>query len=142
MKYSVIFFKILEIIFYIAAAYILLSTACEYRMGKHLLVKAFYAKTPYQTLFTLMQMPKDIEAKDLGKLTYIGYIGVLLSTIAAVVLFFYSIYQYCTKVSFSLTERLQLWASFCFVWGVFAIVIQMLDSFIGWLIWKFGRRIR
>ncbi len=129
--------KIIETIFYIVSVYILLSTACEYRMVKHWRIRAFYAKTPYQKLFTKMQLSKDIEQQDLGKLTYIGYIGVVLSTIGFIFLILYSVYQIGIGVSFSWTFRIQLWASCSFLWGVFSIVFQILDSFIAWIIGLF-----
>ena len=115
----------------------MLSVGCEYRQGKHLLIKAFYAKTPYQTLFTLLQSSKDIERKDLGKLTYIGYIGIVLSTIGAVCTLLYSFYQCYKKIPFSVTERFQVWVLFSGACGFLATIIQMIDSFLGWLIGLF-----
>ncbi len=129
--------KIMETVFYIVLVYVILEAACEYRMCRHWLVRAFYAKTPYQVLFTKMQCAKDIEPQDLGKLTYVGYIGVVLSTAGLIFLVLYSIYQVCRGVSFSWSFRIQLWASCSFVWGVFSVVFQMIDSLIAWIIGLF-----
>ena len=74
---------ILKLTFCLAGSYFSLSAGCEYRAyrGGHKYVKAFPAKSPYQRFFTLMQCEKDILKRDMGKLTYLGYAGVLLSTV-------------------------------------------------------------
>lgn len=128
---------LLETIFYMVCTYIILSTACEYRMGRHWLLRAFYAKTPYQMLFTKMQLSKDIKSEDLGKLTYIGYVGILLSTVGIILLILYSAYQMWMGISFSWRFRIQLWAVCSFLWGVFSILFQILDSLLAWIIGLF-----
>lgn len=128
------FFSIIQLIIYLYGAYIFLSCGCELRRykGGHRYIKAFYAKTLYQRFFTIMQSEKDIQRKDLRKLTYIGYTGVVISTISSTLFIALSIYETILgKFDFA-KEIIKIWINanliWAMFWGVFSMVVQGVDS--------------
>lgn len=125
---------IIKLAFYISSAYILLSIGCEYRSyrGGHRYIRAFRAQTSYQRLFTQMQCDKDIDRRDMGKLTYLGYAGVVLFTVAGVFLLLYFAYLGIAGCfAIRRAELLcRLWACGSGVWGVTASLITGFDSLI------------
>ncbi len=123
---------IIKIIFSVFCNYTLLSAGCEYRnyRGGHKFIKAFPARTYYQRLFTAFQCEKDIDRRDLGKLTYLGYTGIVITTIAAIPGTFLVIY-FCWKGDYPAAEQVILfWMIFGSQWGVLSLVIQGFDSLI------------
>lgn len=121
---------IVKFIFYLAGSYLLLSAGCEYRSyrGGHKYIKAFPARTPYQRLFTLMQCEKDIFRQDVGKLTYLGYAGILLSTVSGLLILAPTLSLLFTGKPDLAETLVLLWACFAMGWGTLALILQGIDS--------------
>jgi hypothetical protein len=112
-----------------------LSLGCEYRNYRygHLFVKAFYAHGWYQKIFTFFQLRKNIKEDDIGKLTYIGFTGVVISTIAAFFVIPYTIYKYFSIGYEAAKYPYDLWFLFNAIWGILAMILQGIDSIINHL---------
>lgn len=121
---------ILKLTFCLAGSYFSLSTGCEYRAyrGGHKYVKAFPAKSPYQRFFTLMQCEKDILKHDMGKLTYLGYAGVLLSTVFGLLILLPMGYLWFSGKPDLAELLVLLWACFSMGWGLLSFVLLGIDS--------------
>lgn len=122
--------EIFKICFFIFSVYNMLAAGCEFRSyrGGHRFIRAFRAKTAYQRFFTLMQCEKDIYRADLGKLTYLGYVGVLAATATGILAGIGSGYLFLSG-EFELADFLIcLWAVFSSGFGIAAVVLQGLDS--------------
>ena len=122
--------EILNICFFIFSVYNMLAAGCEFRSyrGGHRFIRAFRARTAYQRFFTLMQCEKDIYRADLGKLTYLGYAGVLAVTATGILAGIGSGYMFLSG-KFELADVLIcLWAVFGSGLGIAAVILQGLDS--------------
>lgn len=121
---------ILKIIACLACVYIFLSVGCEYRSyrGGHRYIRAFRAETAYQYLFTLLQCEKDIDRRDMGKLTYLGYAGVVVSTASGILCILFSAYLCFTEKSHMAEMVFYLWTMGSAGWGIVAMLIQGVDS--------------
>lgn len=123
---------IIKIMLSIFCNYTLLSAGCEYRnyRGDHKFIKAFPARTRYQRLFTVFQCEKDIDRCDMGKLTYLGYTGIVITTIASIPVTFLVLYL-CWKGNYPAAEQtIFFWTIFGSQWGVLSLIIQGIDSLI------------
>lgn len=115
-----------------ASAYFSLAAGCEYRSyrGGHRYVKAFPARTPYQRLFTKLQCEKDIDKNDMGTLTYLGYAGVLISTLTGILaLLLYAYWALAGRLRLADVTAM-LWACLGIGWGVASSLITGIDSLI------------
>lgn len=123
-------FRIFRLVLCIAGVYVALATGCEYRSfhGGHRYIRAFRARTRYQQFFTLLQCEKDINGADMGKLTYLGYTGILLATAAGILLLLLAPYLFLTGKWIFMKPAFYLWAAASMGWGFSAILIQGLDS--------------
>lgn len=121
---------IFELAIYMISVYISLSVGCEYRsfQGGHRYIKAFPARTSYQRFFTRMQCEKDIFKNDMGKLTYLGYAGVLITTTTGILVIVFILYCYITGTSYLMMPAVQIWACLGIGLGLFSIIIQGIDS--------------
>ena len=111
-----------------------LSVGCEYRnyfSGSHKFIKAFYARSWYQKLFTLLQRDVDIGRHGIGKLTYVGYIGVVISTIAAFFVLPFAIYAYFFINLKTVSLVFAYWVVFNLAWGISVTALVLVDSIIG-----------
>lgn len=121
-----------KLIICIASSYFALSAGCEYRsyQSGHKFIRAFPARTPYQRLFTKLQCEKDIAKADMGKLTYLGYAGVLVTTVTGIsALLFYL----CLLLSghLRLAEYIVLlWGCLGMGWGGVSAILTGIDSLI------------
>ena len=118
----------------IFCSWVALSVGCEYRnyfRGSHKFIRAFYARNWYQKLFTILQRNVDIGRKDIGKLTYVGYIGVVISTIAAFIILLFAIYAYIFNIIEIVSLVFTFWVIFNLGWGLLAAALVFLDSIIG-----------
>lgn len=110
------------------------NIACEYRdySPGHLFIKAFRAKSYFQRSLTLLQSQKDIDRRDLGKITYIGYIISLISTATAyfVIPFFLITYFGNRDAAFNIYKY---WCGICGGLGVIATLLQGFDSLLNLL---------
>lgn len=122
--------NIIKLSIYFISIYTSLSAGCEYRSfhGGHKYIKAFQARTPYQRFFTLMQCEKDIFRSDMGKLTYLGYANVLITTFTGILVLLLSIYWYIAGTPRLAKMAVQIWACLGIGLGLFSIVIQGIDS--------------
>lgn len=124
--------SLIKLIICIAGAYLALSAGCEYRsyQGGHKFIKAFPARTPYQRLFTKLQCEKDISKADMGKLTYLGYAGVLIATIAGI--FALPVYLFLLlSGQLRLAEYIVLpWGCLGMGWGGLSALLTGIDSLI------------
>lgn len=123
-------FRILRLVLCIAGVYVALATGCEYRSfrGGHRYIRAFRAKTRYQHFFTLLQCEKDIHGADMGKLTYLGYTGVLLATAAGLLLLLLVPYLFLTGNWLFMELAFYLWAMLGMGWGFLSVLLQVLDG--------------
>ena len=112
--------------------WVALCTGCEYRnyKGGHKFIKAFYAHGKYQRLFTLLQLKKDIDVNDIGKLTYIGFVGAIISSITAIFVLPTTIYLYVWGNHDILTIIFLSWVLLGIIWGIASQIIQGVDSII------------
>ena len=124
------FIDIFEFFVGLLCAWGCLCVGCEYRdyRGGHLFVKAFYAHRWYMKLFTVWQSRKDIKERDMGKLTYIGFVGVVISAASAVFVLPYTVYAYF-YIGYTTAKNVYiLWLAFNYIWGIGALVLQGVDS--------------
>lgn len=121
---------IIKLIIYLVCAYSSLSAGCEYRShhGGHKYIRCFRAKTPYQRLFTLLQCEKDIFKSDMGKLTYLGYAGVLISTAVGMIALPFAIYSTAVGKLHDAERAMVLWACLGIGWGLSSSLLQGVDS--------------
>lgn len=121
-----------RLIIYIAGAYLSLSAGCECRnfQGGHKFIKSFPARTPYQRLFTKMQCEKDMGKTGMGTLTYLGYAGVLVTTITGILaLVLYACFALAGKLYLADYAAL-LWACLGMGWGMVSFLLMGIDSLI------------
>ena len=126
-----IIFNILLFLIGIFISWCSLTIGCEYRSfsGGHKFIKAFVAYGWYQKFFTIMQS-NNVSRYDKDKITYIGFVGVVISTILAVFIIPLVIYGYFF-INFDMASFLFIcWFSFNFIWGMFAFLLQGIDSII------------
>lgn len=121
---------IIKLAIYLVCAYSSLSAGCEYRSyrGGHKYIRAFQAKTPYQRFFTLLQCEKDISKPDMGKLTYLGYAGILVTTAAGIFALPIVIYLVATGKLYFAEIVMNLWACLGIGWGLLSFLLQGIDS--------------
>ena len=122
--------NIIKLTFYLFCIYTSLSAGCEYRSfhGGHKYIKAFRARTPYQRFFTLMQCEKDIFKNDMGKLTYLGYASVLITTCTGILVILLILYLHRIGTPGLAEAAIQLWACLGIGLGLFSLIIQGIDS--------------
>lgn len=122
--------NIIKLAIYFTCIYTSLSAGCEYRSfhGGHKYIKAFRARTPYQRLFTLMQCEKDIFKRNMGKLTYLGYVSVLITTFTGILVILLILYWHMTGISGLADVTIQIWACLGIGLGLFSLLIQGIDS--------------
>ena len=137
------FFDIFLFLVLIAIVFFLCNVGCEYRnySSGHKFIKAFKAKGCYQKLFTMLQMEKDIDSRDLGKITYIGFIVVLISSISAVFIIPYTIFSYLSISRNDAIHIFMLWSQICGGLAIVAMIIQGFDSILNRLFDFINRRL-
>ncbi|RGC04461.1 hypothetical protein DWZ14_28805 [Enterocloster citroniae] len=93
-------------------------------------IRAFQAKTTYQRFFTLLYRQDQIKRRDMKKLTYIGYVGVVLSTAALIIIVIISVYlSFKNNVNVAYILALfEMWGMISSLWGILAMIIQGIDS--------------
>lgn len=116
----------------ISMTWVALCTGCEYRnyKGGHKFIRAFNAQGRFQKFFLLLQTRKDIDVNDIGKLTYIGFVGAIISSITAIFVLPTTIYLYFLGNHEIVTLIFQSWVLMGTIWGVASLVIQGIDSII------------
>lgn len=124
--------NVIESIIVLLSAWVALSVGCELRdyKGGHRFIGSFYAKTAFQKLFTKWQRRTDIRANDLGRLTYLGYTGVLISAFFSLFAIPFSIYQFIIGNHDTGAYMMSIWGGASAIWGIFAMVVQGVDSLI------------
>lgn len=125
-------FSVIESIVALFSAWVVLSVGCELRnyKGGHRFIGSFYAKTAFQKLFTKWQCRKDIRANDLGRLTYLGYTGVLISACFSLFVIPFSVYQFLIGNQDVGANAMGIWSTASAVWGIIAMIVQGVDSVI------------
>lgn len=125
-------FYIIVLLFVISCTYVCLSIGCELRNYKsgHMFIRAFQAKTTYQRFFTLLYRQDQIKRRDMKKLTYIGYVGVVLSTAALIIIVIISVYlSFKNNVNVAYILALfEMRGMISSLWGILAMIIQGIDS--------------
>ncbi len=116
----------------ILCAWVGLSVGCELRnySGSHRTIRAFRAESRFQKLFTVLQRRNDIHRNDLGKLTYIGYVGVVIGAVLAVFAIPVAVFFIVAEIYVWSHVVIGLWGAFCVGWGIVAMLIQGVDSLI------------
>ena|GEM_PF-5004193 len=118
----------------VLSSWMMLSFGCEYRnyfSGSHKFIKAFYARNWYQKLFTILQREVVVGRHGIGKLTYVGYIGIVISTITAFFVLIFAIYAYFFIDFETVSIVFACWVIFNLGWGFSAGVLVIVDSIIG-----------
>ena len=111
-----------------------LSFGCEprnYFSRSRKFVRAFYARNWYQKLFTILQRNVDTSRYDIGKLTNVGYAGVVISTIAAFFVLLFAIYAYFFLSFNTVASVFLYWVFFSVGLGFLAALLVLVDSIIG-----------
>jgi len=115
---------------FIFATWGMLGGGCEYRnyKGGHRFIKAFRARGTFQKSLTLLQGRNNVHPDDMGKLTYIGFIGAVISFVLAIIVLPYTIYAYfflCREIALYVFMR---WVYIGGTWGIASLILQGIDS--------------
>jgi hypothetical protein len=121
----------------VCGVYILLGAGCEYRnYSCHFLIRAFQAHNAYQKFFTLLYLRKNVDPYDMDRLTYIGFVGVVLSSLIALGILPFVIYTYFSGDTQTAAEIFKFWVYGSSAWGGLSVVIQIIDSLVCWIVMR------
>lgn len=120
------------------AVYLFCNAACVYRDLRHRYVKAFYATSRLQRFLLPRWGRKDVKPCDYYKMTYIGYIVSLICICSAMIIIPIVIILYFKNISTAIWLYLR-WCGICIVLDTGAFVVQMIDSFINYILDMFGK---